>query len=67
VDYVMHNYEKSDDPTVITICDQIQTVYDPEFALVDVYTLGLIYSIVVDYDEQEVYIVMTYTTPACPE
>jgi metal-sulfur cluster biosynthetic enzyme len=27
----------------------------------------LIYSIVVDYDEQEVYIVMTYTTPACPE
>ena len=66
-DYTMHNYENSTDATTIIVCEQIETVYDPEFPIVDIYTLGLIYSIVTDDDENLIEIVMTYTTPSCPE
>ncbi len=42
----------------------IKTVYDPEIP-VDIYELGLIYSINVD-DQGHVKVVMTLTTPMCP-
>ena len=67
IDYIMNNYENSWDKLTQLICEQIETVYDPEFPIVDIFTLGLIYSIIVDEDEQTVEIVMTYTTPSCPE
>ncbi len=41
----------------------LETVIDPELGL-DVWTLGLIYKI--DIKEDEIEIVMTFTTPACP-
>ena len=46
------------------VIEELETVYDPELGL-DVYTLGLIYSINIISDT-EVNILMTYTTPACP-
>ncbi len=42
----------------------IKTVYDPEIP-VDVYELGLIYTIEV-YDSGKVLLEMTLTTPMCP-
>lgn len=44
----------------------LQTVYDPDFPLVDIYTLGLIYDVKVDGIEERVDILMSFTTPACP-
>lgn len=67
IDYIMNNYENSEDQLTKIICEQIETVYDPEFPIVDIFTLGLIYSIVIDEDEQIAEIIMTYTTPSCPE
>ena len=46
------------------IVKMLRTVYDPEIP-VNVYDLGLIYSIEVD-DEQNVHIEMTLTAPNCP-
>jgi FeS assembly SUF system protein len=46
------------------IIDALHTVYDPEIP-VDIYELGLIYSIDVAPDGK-VAITMTLTTPACP-
>lgn len=46
------------------IVDALKTVYDPEIP-VDVYELGLIYEINV-YPVDNVYILMTLTSPACP-
>ena len=46
------------------ILDAIKTVYDPEIP-VDIYELGLIYEINV-YPVDNVYILMTLTSPACP-
>jgi len=46
---------------VMAVC---QTIQDPEVHL-DIYTLGLIYSIDIT-DENEINIIMTYTTPLCP-
>lgn len=42
----------------------IKTVYDPEIP-VDVYELGLIYEINI-YPVNNVYIMMTLTSPSCP-
>lgn len=67
IDYVMNNYENSEDDLTKIICTQLQNVYDPEFPLVDIFTLGLIYSIIIDSDDEIVEIILTYTTPACPE
>ena len=67
IDYIMNNYENSDNNTTKIVCEQIETVYDPEFPIVDIFTLGLIYSIVTDDDDLLVEIIMTYTTPSCPE
>lgn len=46
---------------IITACGQIQ---DPEI-FIDVYTLGLIYDIQIT-ENNEVYILMTYTSAFCP-
>ncbi len=43
----------------------IKEIYDPEIP-VNIYDLGLIYSIVVDETNAEVKIKMTLTSPACP-
>jgi metal-sulfur cluster biosynthetic enzyme len=44
----------------------LQTVFDPDFPVVDIYTLGLIYSIDIDEKGKKIKIVMTFTTPVCP-
>ena len=46
------------------IVKMLRSVYDPEIP-VNVYDLGLIYSIEVD-DEKNVHIEMTLTAPNCP-
>jgi len=46
------------------IIEILKTVYDPEIPILDIYTMGLIYEIAVDKDN--VHIIMTLTTPACP-
>ena len=46
------------------IIECLKTVYDPEYPMVDLYTLGLIYD--VKLDNNKVNITMTNTTIACP-
>jgi len=46
------------------VLQAIKTVFDPEIP-VDIYELGLIYEISV-YPVNNVYILMTLTSPACP-
>ena len=46
------------------IVEALKTVYDPEIP-VDIYELGLIYEINV-YPVDNVFILMTLTSPACP-
>jgi FeS assembly SUF system protein len=46
------------------VIDALHTVYDPEIP-VDIYELGLIYSIDIS-PEGKVGVTMTLTTPACP-
>lgn len=46
------------------VLSAIKAVYDPEIP-VDIYELGLIYEINV-YPVNNVYILMTLTSPACP-
>jgi FeS assembly SUF system protein len=46
------------------VIDAIKTVYDPEIP-VDIYELGLIYEINI-YPINNVYVVMTLTSPSCP-
>ncbi|MGE0433461.1 MAG: DUF59 domain-containing protein [Planctomycetota bacterium] len=46
------------------IVDVLQTIYDPEIP-VDIYQLGLIYSIAISPDAS-VHVEMTLTSPACP-
>ena len=48
------------------IIEKLKTVYDPEFPLVDMYTLGLIYGINLDEEKKVCDITMTFTTPTCP-
>ena len=48
------------------IIDCLKTVYDPEFPMVDLYTLWLIYDVKYNTEKKIVNIVMTYTTIACP-
>ena len=55
------------DKTLIEqITTALQTVYDPDFPLVDIYTLGLIYEVHLDEEKEQVRVVMSFTTPACP-
>ncbi|MDR0369866.1 MAG: metal-sulfur cluster assembly factor [Candidatus Peribacteria bacterium] len=46
--------------------EKLTTVYDPEFPLVDIFTMGLIYDVNVNEKEHVCIITMTFTTPACP-
>jgi FeS assembly SUF system protein len=46
------------------VMEAIKTVYDPEIP-VDIYELGLIYEVNV-YPVNNVYVLMTLTSPACP-
>ena len=46
--------------------EKLKTVYDPEFPMVDIFTMGLIYEIKVDKRKKSCVVVMTFTTPACP-
>ena len=48
------------------IIEKLKTVYDPEFPLVDMYTLGLIYDVDLKEENKICDITMTFTTPACP-
>jgi FeS assembly SUF system protein len=52
----------------ITVVDKIiaaiKQVYDPEIP-VDIYELGLIYSVVYDEKKQKAQVVMTLTSPGC--
>lgn len=46
--------------------EKLKTVYDPEFPLVDIFTMGLIYDIHLQEEEKICIVTMTFTTPACP-
>lgn len=46
------------------IIAELKTVFDPEISL-DVWTMGLIYQLNIT-DDNQVSVLMTYTTPACP-
>lgn len=48
------------------IIDCLKTVYDPEFPMIDLYTLGLFYKIKIDETNKNIFLLMTYTTPSCP-
>ena len=48
------------------IIEKLKTVYDPEFPLVDMYTLGLIYGIDLKEEDKVCDIIMSFTTPTCP-
>lgn len=49
-----------------TLQAQLETVYDPEFPVIDIWTLWLIYDITINQDDNLIHILMTFTTPACP-
>lgn len=46
------------------VIEKLKTVKDPEVDL-DIYTMGLIYNIEIK-NNNEINILMTYTTPLCP-
>ncbi len=48
------------------IIGQLKQVYDPEFPIVDIWTLGMIYDIDVNIEKKVIYILMTLTSPMCP-
>jgi len=48
------------------IVAQLETVFDPEFPVIDIFTLGLIYNIDIDESNTLIHILMTFTTPQCP-
>ena len=48
------------------IIEKLKTVYDPEFPLVDMYTLGLIYDVSLKKRKKVCDVTMTFTTPTCP-
>jgi len=51
------------DPRIDLIIEQLKEVYDPEIP-VNIYDLGLIYS--VDIEDNEAKVLMTLTAPNCP-
>ncbi len=55
------------EPSLIELIEtQLQGVYDPEFPVIDIFTLGLIYDITLNEEHSTISILMTFTTPACP-
>jgi metal-sulfur cluster biosynthetic enzyme len=59
------NAPRNDD-LEISIENKLKTVYDPEFPLVDIFTMGLIYKVEVNEEAKLCTVTMTFTTPACP-
>lgn len=57
---------KNSDINYDSIIRKLETIYDPEFPMVDIYTLGLIYEVAIKEAEHIIKIVMTFTTAACP-
>ena len=51
---------------LLEIENKLKTVYDPEFPMVDIFTLGLIYEVQIQEADHRIHVVMTFTTPACP-
>lgn len=52
---------------ILTIIeDRLKMVYDPEFPIVDIYTLWLIYNIDIEEDRKKINLLITFTTPMCP-
>lgn len=51
---------------ITLIEEKLQTVYDPEFPIVDIWTLGLIYDIAVDEESHTIKLLITFTSPSCP-
>lgn len=49
-----------------TIQAQLEKVYDPEFPVIDIWTLGLIYDVTINEDDNLIHLLMTFTTPQCP-
>jgi FeS assembly SUF system protein len=60
----MAKLEQNTKVTEDAIIAALKDVYDPEIP-VNIYDLGLIYTITID-DESQVTIQMTLTTPGCP-
>ena len=58
------NNNKENKKNIVIEC--LKTVYDPEFPMVDLYTLGLIYDVKIDEEKKIINLLMTYTTPSCP-
>ena len=54
----------SDAPVVDRIIAAIKTVYDPEIP-VDIFSLGLIYSVRFHEDTKKAEVIMTLTSPGC--
>ena len=54
----------SDVPVVDRIIAAIKTVYDPEIP-VDIFALGLIYSVRFHEDKKNAEVIMTLTSPGC--
>lgn len=47
-----------------TIEDALKTVYDPDFPIIDIFNLWLIYGITIQ--KKIIQILMTFTSPNCP-
>ncbi|MCK9422721.1 MAG: DUF59 domain-containing protein [Bacteroidales bacterium] len=47
------------------VIEALKTVFDPEIP-VNIYDLGLIYNLQINDQTNDVYILMTLTTPNCP-
>ncbi len=63
---VMATKKNKQNDLLAQIEEKLKTVYDPEFPMVDIFTLGLIYKVEADEKKKSVQILMTFTTPACP-
>lgn len=59
-------WKKLNNELLDSIISKLKTVYDPEFPLVDMYTLGLIYDVNIKEESQLCDVTMTFTTPTCP-
>jgi len=46
------------------IIDILKTVYDPEVPILDIWNMGLVYDVKVDWNKVDLLI--TFTSPACP-
>lgn len=48
------------------LIDKLKTVFDPEFPLVDIWTMWLIYDLKIDEKSESITVIMSFTTPTCP-